>query len=147
MLTSSEALGFEQIEVQGSSNLGDLRSIVGEVGYLKELLVLEVDSAISLADLDRDVLDVRLIIYILDCIAETDGWGEVSFIFTSRKFIDLLNSLFTPYGGGAVTSFGLPSSRHSTLFSQCLYSHPGIPRKVYVSHRTQSQHCRCSESK
>ena len=67
-------------------------------------------------NLDDDVLEVSLlIIFILDCIAETDGWGEVSFIFTSRKFIDLLNSLFTPCGGGSVTSFGLPSSRHSIL--------------------------------
>ena len=54
------------------------------------------DSAISLVlvnlDLDRDVLDVS-IIYILDCIAERDGWGEASFILTGRYFIDPFDSL------------------------------------------------------
>ena len=72
MLTSSEALGFEQIEVQGSSNFGDQHSTVSEVGYLEEFRVLKVDSAISLVwvdfDLDGDVLVVG-IINILDCFA------------------------------------------------------------------------------
>ena len=64
-------------------------------------------------NLDDDVLEVSLlIIFILDCIAETDGWGESSLIFTGRKFIDLLGMLLTPGGGGAVSSLGLPSSRH-----------------------------------
>ena len=90
-------------------------SIIREVGYLEEFLVLEVDLAISLVlvnlDLDRDVLDIS-IIYILDCIAERDGWGEASFILTGRYFIDPFNSLFTLSRGGAVASFGVPSFRH-----------------------------------
>jgi hypothetical protein len=51
------------------------------------------------------LLDVRLIIYILDCIAERDGWGEASFVLNGRYFVDLFNSLFTLCRGGAVTSF------------------------------------------
>ena len=96
MLTSSEALGFEYIEVQGASNLGDQCSIICEVGYHEEFLILEVDLAISLAlvdlDLDGDVLVIG-IINILDCIAERDGWGEASFILTGRYFIDPFDSL------------------------------------------------------
>ena len=90
-------------------------SIIREVGYLEEFLVLEVDSAISLVlvnlDLDRDVLVVG-IINILDCIAERDGWGEASFILTGRYFIDPFDSLFTLSRGGAATSFRLPGFRH-----------------------------------
>ena len=90
-------------------------SIIREVGYLEEFLVLEVDSAISLVlvnlDLDRDVLVVG-IINILDCIAERDGWGEASFILTGRYFIDPFDSLFTLSRGGAAASFRLPGFRH-----------------------------------
>ena len=111
MLTSSEALGFEQIEVQGSSNFGDQHSTVSEVGYLEEFRVLKVDSAISLAWVDFDL--VVGIFSILFCFAERDGWGESSFVFTGCDSRNPFDSLFALSRGCAATSFRMPGFRHS----------------------------------
>jgi hypothetical protein len=43
------------------------------------------------------------------------SWGESSLVLTGRKFVDLLGALLTPGGGGAVSSFKLPSSMHGTV--------------------------------